>query len=110
MSNTQKNPDFLFYILGGGNASNGNWRGGAGAGNQTKMTFMISSSDVGRLIGSGGSRIKELRQASGCRVGIFLKLCILYQAYSIRRWDKQIRFRLLMLEDPSVVVGPESKK
>lgn len=51
---------------GGGNASNGNWRGGAG--NQTSMTFMISSSDVGRLIGSGGSRIKELRQASGCRI------------------------------------------
>ena len=61
----------IIIILGGGNASNGNWRGGAGAGNQTRMTFMISSSDVGRLIGSGGSRIKELRQASGCRVGIF---------------------------------------
>ena len=77
MSNTQKNPDFLFYILGGGNASNGNWRGGAGAGNQTRMTFMISSSDVGRLIGSGGSRIKELRQASGCRVGNFVTIYIL---------------------------------
>ena len=68
----------IFTILGGGNASNGNWRGGAGPGNQTKMTFMISSSDVGRLIGSGGSRIKELRQASGCRVGTFFWIMYIY--------------------------------
>ena len=72
MSNIPKIKSILIsIILGGGNASNGNWRGGAGPGNQTRMTFLISSSDVGRLIGSGGSRIKELRQASGCRVGTF---------------------------------------
>ena len=54
----------------GGNSSNGNWRG---AENQLSMTFTIASSDVGRMIGSGGSRIKELRQASGCKVSkIFL--------------------------------------
>ena len=73
VSNIPKKNQYLLIsiILGGGNASNGNWRGGAGPGNQTRMTFLISSSDVGRLIGSGGSRIKELRQASGCRVGTF---------------------------------------
>ena len=49
----------------GGNSSNGNWRG---AENQSSLTFKIGSCDVGRMIGSGGSRIKELRQASGCKV------------------------------------------
>ena len=54
----------------GGNSSNGNWRG---AENQSSLTFKIGSCDVGRMIGSGGSRIKELRQASGCKVSkIFL--------------------------------------
>jgi len=53
---------------GAGNASKKeNWRGDN---NQSSLTFKIASSDTGRLIGRGGSRINELREASGCKIEI----------------------------------------
>jgi len=52
-------------------ANNGNSRENWRSNNtQPSLTFKIASSDTGRLIGRGGSRINELKDATGCKIDV----------------------------------------
>jgi len=51
----------------GGGGFGGNSGGGFGGGSSE---LQISSQHVGRIIGRGGSKIKELQEDSGCRINI----------------------------------------
>lgn len=54
----------------GGGRSGGRGGGfGGGAGSDAETIF-VESSEVGRIIGRGGSRIKEMEHDSGCRIKV----------------------------------------
>ena len=79
---TQQNAKLALqeFLNPGGTVNNNYQTGSSGSGGKTgngykrnmtfdtTMTLSIPKSDVGRLIGRGGSHIKELRQATGCQV------------------------------------------
>ncbi|KAL8597743.1 hypothetical protein ACOMHN_001702 [Nucella lapillus] len=56
---------------GGGYGSGGGGNGyGGGSGGGSKEVMTIDSSFVGRIIGKGGSRIRELQDETGCRINV----------------------------------------
>jgi len=48
----------------------GGGRGGGGFGGGDKEVMQIDSSFVGRIIGKGGSRVRELQDETGCRINV----------------------------------------
>jgi len=54
----------------GGYSSGGRGGGGYSEGGDSE-TIYVESSEVGRIIGRGGSRIKEMESDSGCRIKVF---------------------------------------
>eukprot|EP00745_Piridium_sociabile_P014797 TRINITY_DN21806_c1_g1_i1.p1 TRINITY_DN21806_c1_g1~~TRINITY_DN21806_c1_g1_i1.p1 ORF type:complete len:228 (+),score=44.67 TRINITY_DN21806_c1_g1_i1:75-686(+) len=44
--------------------------GGGGSGGSSKEVIRVDSSFVGRIIGKGGSRIRELQDETGCRINV----------------------------------------
>merc|ERR1719483_308160 len=52
---------------GGGGGGRG---GGGGGGDGDGETIYVESSEVGRIIGRGGSRIREMEEDSGCRIKV----------------------------------------
>lgn len=60
---------------GGGGGYGGGGRGGGGGGGYggdsgPTETVYVDSSEVGRIIGRGGSRIREMQDESGCRIKV----------------------------------------
>jgi len=59
---------------GGGGGGFGGGRGGGGGGGSFSdgptETIYVDSSEVGRIIGRGGSRIREMQDDSGCRIKV----------------------------------------
>lgn len=55
---------------GGGGFGGGNSYGSGGGGGGSKEVMQIDSSFVGRIIGKGGSRIRELQDETGCRINV----------------------------------------
>jgi len=45
-------------------------RGGDRFGGEDNETIMVESTEVGRIIGKGGSRIREMEGTSGCRIKV----------------------------------------
>lgn len=48
----------------------GGGRGGGFGGGSDAETIYVESSEVGRIIGRGGSRIREMEEGSGCRIKV----------------------------------------
>ncbi|KAL8598961.1 hypothetical protein ACOMHN_006771 [Nucella lapillus] len=44
--------------------------GGAGGAGSSKEVMQVDSSFVGRIIGKGGSRVRELQEDTGCRINV----------------------------------------
>jgi len=57
---------------GGGRGGGGGFGGGGYGGDSggPTETIYVDSSEVGRIIGRGGSRIKEMQEDSGCRIKV----------------------------------------
>jgi len=53
----------------GGGRDRGSRGGGFGGGSDAE-TIYVESSEVGRIIGRGGSRIREMEDGSGCRIKV----------------------------------------
>jgi len=54
---------------GGGGGFGGGFGGDRGAGGESE-TIYVESTEVGRIIGRGGSRIREMEEDSGCRIKV----------------------------------------
>jgi len=53
-----------------GDRRGGGGRGGGFGGDGDGETIFVDSSEVGRIIGRGGSRIREMEEDSGCRIKV----------------------------------------
>jgi len=56
--------------FGGGRSGSRGGGGGGFGGSSDAETIFVESSEVGRIIGRGGSRIKEMEEGSGCRIKV----------------------------------------
>ena len=54
----------------GGGFGGGRGGGGFGGSGGESVTVYVDSSEVGRIIGRGGSRIREIQDDSGCRINV----------------------------------------
>ncbi|XP_076440517.1 far upstream element-binding protein 1-like [Babylonia areolata] len=57
-----------FY--GGGGGGGGSSGGGSSSGGGPKEVIQVDSGYVGRIIGKGGSRVRELQDDTGCRINV----------------------------------------